>query len=1087
MTNREVFASMLALGFSITLALFWTLLGQAVLIATRSRVGVLRSWLLAPALGVAVTVLMVMIVNQAGIPVDRFAWPLTLFLGLAAACIVARGPRPPFPVRAALPIIAAVGGFFLLAGIPFWTVGFHWTSYVNDDYLNYSLAAERFRRFGYFRAPTVAELSGRDYTQYYWFMHAMSLMRCGAEETVAWAASLLNLRAIFAFMPTQLAMAAAQIMAAAGLVLHRGRWRRAAQAAALLLAATPMFMFGFIYQLIAQVGGLPLMLAFVAFATRRWRTGVTGRELLAAAIPTALAGGALAIFYPEVSPFGWIAIGLYTVSDVIARRTLRPWPLFWAWVVALAAVLLRYNLLSYYLTLSGQLANGVFQRDLTLSKFPFFLLPSGLSALFGFQILPGFIDEPWASIFIAVGGVLLVTAALAAVVLAWRREPVGGLLLVNLALGAMLFRRGNDFGLYKLAMYLQPALMGVLAWRLARRPRFGGWRAGLLVVYVALTLPIDLRYVRTSLTRQGALINELMGASRRAVHMPALSPPAATWASGLNNVAAAKIAAERYRGSELRFLDMDYFGNFFHPDAVIPPFLLHFHPARSDYERAPALWHAAHRMEFQPARVFGSDFLEVTVPAGESGYLEFPGTEGLFNKAPRPNPDTGTLLDAIPGRAAHDVAFFVSSSRGQLYFLGDPSHISLFQREYDGAYPPGGLYAMGRFLLLRVERPSNEVYVRVLASKTSKGQGYTHWSGQGMILGENSAPLRFEGDGAGNVYAGPVRPKRMDGYAYLAIDFGEAPTPFPNHRTGLNRLYHAQIPLDYRRTVAFGRDISLLNTEQFKALAAPRAVVPFPGEAIMDPAFEYSGLYEDGWVSGSAYFALAGPRAGEALEVQGFVPQVGSRRPVHLRFRINGTPLPALAMNPGSFDWLIPVPLSAGYGTSRLAWQCDDAPVLPGEDGRPVSLRLFSARLIPIPSAYRYRAESGPTPFATGVDADGWAEKEVELVLPADPHQRRANLQIDSPQWNPADPRPVLVITVDGRAAVTAKLAPGVNNIAVPLGTGSALREVKIDASAEIQLPGADARRRSYRLIEVSVGGGSAASHADAPVALTAG
>ena len=40
-----------------------------------------------------------------------------------------------------------------------------WLSYVNDDYVNYCLAAERFKDFGFWRVPTMEELGGRDIAQ----------------------------------------------------------------------------------------------------------------------------------------------------------------------------------------------------------------------------------------------------------------------------------------------------------------------------------------------------------------------------------------------------------------------------------------------------------------------------------------------------------------------------------------------------------------------------------------------------------------------------------------------------------------------------------------------------------------------------------------------------------------------------------------------------------------------------------------------------------------------------------------------------------------------------------------------------------
>ena len=71
---------MAALALSFGFFLFVTVLGRATLAACRWPGGILRSWLLAPACGLSVVVLGIMLLNQAGLPVRTFAWPLTLAL-----------------------------------------------------------------------------------------------------------------------------------------------------------------------------------------------------------------------------------------------------------------------------------------------------------------------------------------------------------------------------------------------------------------------------------------------------------------------------------------------------------------------------------------------------------------------------------------------------------------------------------------------------------------------------------------------------------------------------------------------------------------------------------------------------------------------------------------------------------------------------------------------------------------------------------------------------------------------------------------------------------------------------------------------
>ena len=78
---------MSALALSFAFFLFLTVLGRATLALCKWRGGVLRAWLLAPATGLATAVLTIMVLNQAGLPVRAFAWPMTTGLALFAGAI----------------------------------------------------------------------------------------------------------------------------------------------------------------------------------------------------------------------------------------------------------------------------------------------------------------------------------------------------------------------------------------------------------------------------------------------------------------------------------------------------------------------------------------------------------------------------------------------------------------------------------------------------------------------------------------------------------------------------------------------------------------------------------------------------------------------------------------------------------------------------------------------------------------------------------------------------------------------------------------------------------------------------------------
>src|SRR4051812_8069750 len=96
-----------ALALSFAFFVFCTLVGRALISLSGWRPGVLRAWLLAPAAGLAVIVLLIMALNQAGLPVRVFARPLTLGLGVASLGVLA-WRRPLLPWRALAPFVGVV-------------------------------------------------------------------------------------------------------------------------------------------------------------------------------------------------------------------------------------------------------------------------------------------------------------------------------------------------------------------------------------------------------------------------------------------------------------------------------------------------------------------------------------------------------------------------------------------------------------------------------------------------------------------------------------------------------------------------------------------------------------------------------------------------------------------------------------------------------------------------------------------------------------------------------------------------------------------------------------------------------------------
>lgn len=1063
---------MLALALSLGFLLFLAAIGRATLALCGWRGGVLRAWLLAPAVGLSVAVLAIMVLNQAGLPVRSFAWPLAL--GLAAVSAGAfLWRRPALPARALAPFLAVAVCSLLWTGWPALRFGFGWLSYVNDDFVNYALAADRFKDFGFWRVPTPEELAGRDIAHYYWFMHVPGLMRFGSEIVLAWVSALTGVKSLGVFMPVIIGLGLIQLFSTAALVLHRGRWRRRARVAMALLAASPLFMLGSLYQLIAQVGGLALMLAATAILTsrlpaRRWRA-------VPHIVALSLVGGALAVYYPEVSAFAVLALGVVGLVELVRTRR---FPAVRATLVVYGMVgvivLLRHNVLSYLFTILEQMRTGFRTVDLSLSLFPYFMIPTGLANLFGLMPLAVNFREPYTSLTIVAGLLALATALAVAARQAWRGTPAAALLLVQFILALRLMTSGNDFGLYKLAMFMQPALAAALACVLLRLP--GARLAAPLGVLVAAACcaPTALYYTRASLGEKAGGITEAKFASRLGTQPPAV-PPGTRLLNGIDNLVAAKMAAFELRGTDVRFLSRDFYQQIAPIEFEwLGDLLLSFHPHLGDLLRSRALLEQRNADNIRVSQLFFTSFrapiLSFEKKDPTDAYVALDQPLSLFNKLrAEPGAAPPRYYRFLSAAEARNHLVFTHTGRGNHYYLGDRNRIAIYQQEADPYTAKQDITGMGRFMLLRVEQPDDEIYLRVAATKTFMGRGRTTWSGGAKVLGETETPLSFPGHGAVNRIVGPIRPVRLDGAAYVAIDFNEAPAQFPYERTGLEALYNTAVPLDARKLVAYGRDISALSAAQLAALPRPAKLAKFPDDLLFARGLEFSGIYEDGWLSPESEFVLGGGPAAW-VRVRGFVPELPGnplgRGTLTLTLPGGKFEVPATV---GTFDWLLPA--GSADQIARVGLRFSAIAPLPNRDDRPVGAKLEWLEVFPsLPThTFEFGKPTSARLASTGIDQDGWFEREAAVQLPPFATEHEIVLTLEYPGWASVK-ETKLRVHWPGLAPADLTLTPGEPvTLRARLAPSAVSRALRLVADGDFPLVSPDPRRRSGRLVQVEL------------------
>lgn len=911
---------------------FWTALGWSVLRVLGVRMDRAHRLLISPLFGVTLVLLGTFWLNVCGLPVLAFARWLTLALLLAAAA----GFRlwPIRSTRAVLVVCAITAVSILAAGAPAFFYGFDWIANVNDDWANYNLAAIRFINSGYFTFPDPEKLkAGLDYPGYYWFFHVAGSSRPGSELLLAWLGALLGTSPFFIFMSLILAFHGTMLMAATAFAMGRGPIRPALVAGLLLTALSPLVIYPILQQLIAQVLGLAYLAGLgtltFAYAHRLNHWG------------TAIAAGILAagfcIAYPELLPFFGLAFLLFHGARAIGGANIVLKQMRSVLAVAVVALLLAAPYIpGLIIFLLGQLNEGATQgRVGGISIFPYFVVPSGLATLWGFTGIGFDPGEPWLSVSIILGLVLFLVAIIS--IVAGVRQlfapafPLG----VMVCICPFLLRTNNDFGLFKLAMFAQPFLWFSLSrfeWHRIAVPHA---RSGAACALLLATLPTSIKYVAASSGEPKFGFSHLPEASRHKLLSNALAQPStscnidfATAQIPLIKILAGLPGCQRHFGSRDAFAPIaDYSKQQFQR---LPP---RYNPILGPLkvaefaERHSQSVHAA-TVDLDFPTKTGSIAAIAPAPPNTVEQIALNLNPEVFNEArdiqykfAQPNSSANALI-------------FLDSNLGSHYYLNATPSVAFYGTESDWFFKGRPIAALGRYLVFRVNKPSSSVRMVLSVTSTLKGDGANELP-PAMLAGASATTLGVIGRGSARVVSPPLSPLSVGGASYLLLDLGSDARLLPIRRSGLMALYGRNIPLDYRRFVTWGRNISLVDNASFDPADKPNALRTFPRD-LADARLEYSGIYEDGWLSEQGFVVLKGAEGARHMVITGTLPQGIGLDKVTLRLQVNDGPQLLQALTPGNFEISVP----SGTGRQRLDFQFDAVGRLPGKDGRPVSALL---------------------------------------------------------------------------------------------------------------------------------------------------
>ena len=1107
---------LIAFGLCVVLFAFWSVLGYAVVRAARVRMDPLAELLVAPVVGVVVLTIPLFLLNRLGLPVSRFTYPLTIGLVVAAGVPMLLARRKA-PWRQWFPFGTILLLALLAAGWPMLEFGFDWLSLCNDDMANYCLGAGRFYHYGFFHAPTPQDLiAGTDYTQFYWFLHVPGMVRPGVELILAWVMALTQLEAHEIFMPTVVAFHLCQVSALGALMHQSPKTRVPALAGCALLAASALATFGALYQLIAQVYGMALIAGTAAVLLRPyagpdvepiWRRGLLG----------GLLGAGLFLLYPEVIPIvggSWL---LYLLTEALHRRlSLKAIGVFVGAALVIVVVLLGRQALGIAGFMYGQASAGSAGAVLQDVFFPFYQLPSGVADFWGFFPLTYVPPEPIGSFAIAVAALLLLSAVGAAAWMAKRGAPVGIVAFVMLCLAAFLVVRGAHFGLYKIAMFLQPFVLGTIAlaaFSLFKRPR----TAVIVLTLIALPgLVTQQVYVIDSRgTAAAGGFPEIADPTRSRINHDfrrVLAEHAAlAQAGGLvcdtSNIVLAKFESYYTRGYRAVFpgstvgismLGFTTKGKSLAPKNAVETaeqvhdgvkerlrrFKFNLHESddpkrdRTNGFQYPEVGPFADP-NFVPGAVAPTDETLLLVAGPKQSILN---RWGARRRMGHEADDRNFLVR--PFHRVRDHLVFVESDLGRSYFM---SHfdVSMYQLEPDPIfYRRQTMAGVGRRFMFQVLQPTEGVRLVVELSSSLNADADNRLPDADAISDQRHK-LGMTGRGSARVFSPPLKPQVLGGRSFVGLDLNQDAEPFRQQRGGLMRLYGLNVSLDRRMLVCFARDISALSERQFDSLRPPSSIGQFPRD-LQNLDVEYSGFYEDGWVSDRAWCGLGQPWDAKEVVVRGWVPELDDASfQTEVTLRVDGRDVAKQTVGLKGFELRGPLPAEL---TSNLPLAEDGAGPrrrvelafsklqnLPRGDKRPVGCLVthlgFGAAPAPPVLVQKFPDDFHAYPLlaSEGLDPDGWVRPKVSMQLTQAPRFEYLKVSGMVPQIGDANFTTGLKVLVDGQPVAERQLRVGGFELAVPVAERSqpGARRVTLEFSAAQNLPGDDARTVAARVTSI--------------------
>lgn len=930
----------MSLLITISLLSIWFYLGWLILEFARIEDLTMRG-LLAPAVGIAIVTLITTTASFCGLPISRSKWIIVLLV-VSSGFLMRRTSWIELKPTARFHLFVFALNL-ITVGIGLVIFGPSWHGLINEDAATNSLAAQYFISHFFYETPTINSIiSGTDYSPLSSMLYVAGGHRFGDVMLLGFSATLFSLNPDEVYMAHALAIRCALIATSVLLIYQRRSPAWVLYFTMAVLTLSPLGIYTYLNQLISQMGGFTMLLA----------AGVLFNVLLdhpdrfsRLGWPIAIVLAALCQSYPE--SVSLLALGiLLLVSFRATKKELPPFRKLFGFAVILCLVVLLFlnfslpNVLSHLLSIAGWGLAKTQDLPTNTGEFAYAFTPDVFSIILGFQGLREVIAEPWA-LTLQVSALFLAATLFMFAIFRNDRYP----LLVSLCLSsaiafAFLTWQRNGFGTFKMMLLVQPLLFVLLSAFLIDlvmvRKVIGVVIGFGILILVGKT---GAAYVNAGMSTFGHITRLAEGDTLNTIQR-IISSSSKEIILESPNYLFGKFALLRAKGNPTVFehnLSESFASSGL--KRLLANDLARWRPDQDKFsddlfkyyeERFGSAIFQCRPVGLQPKFKYllhdneSKDVL-ILAPGGRL----IPLNRNLYG-------DTDVkLLDRV---SAPGFLLFRPSTLGGYYGKGAAA---FFDVEPD-LLTSGTMSGAGRYVLLEVLAPfEDEIRLTVKFSRTYLG-GSDALLPEITLNGTTSTPLGVAGAGAVSLTSEPLRPCIVNGRSYILVDFGAEPTqprkkaPWAYQMSGVP--YHP----DTRQLVGFLRDISVVRDNPPSDPKALSQLVNQWSFQAFDSAFEYSGVFEDGWMSNQLLLRPKLGLQGKKIYITMDVPLELVRHEPLISIEIDGKTLRQQRLSTETVTIQIDLPNNVGQS---IVLTTDRPFILPGADGRSVIGHIRSISL----------------------------------------------------------------------------------------------------------------------------------------------